>query len=358
MLLSIVLPVFNEQAVLPALIDELLPVLDSLEQTTGFHFDYELIFVDDGSKDETPQLLQYYANLYPCIRVLQFSRNFGQQCAITAGLDVAEGDAVLVMDADLQDPPHLIPSMLRKWLEGFDVVSTRKISRDGETLRKRWTATAFYKLMQKTVDERMPAEVGDFRLFSRGAVDAIRAFREQHRFMRGIVAWLGLKEYILPFERPARAAGETKYSTLKLLQLAWTAISSFSALPLKLSLYGGLMLTTLGIAYSCYAVYVALFVSTTAPGWSSLICFQLLFNGATLVAIGLVGDYVGRIFEESKRRPLYVIAETTNCDRTRTPQRSVFLNRQSYPSFCEQRATLQDGTEPFDAASRRTREAA
>lgn len=327
MLLSVVLPVFNEQAVLPALIDELLPVLDAMGANLGIECDYEMIFVDDGSKDETPQMLHYYANLYPQIRVLQFSRNFGQQCAITAGLDVARGDAVLVMDADLQDPPQLIPTMLSQLLKGFDVVSTRKTSRDGETLRKRWTATAFYKLMQKTVDERLPAEVGDFRLFSRGAVDAIRAFREQHRFMRGIVAWLGLKEYILPFERPARAAGKTKYSTLKLLQLAWTAISSFSALPLKLSLYGGLLLTSLGIAYSCYAVYVALFVSTTAPGWSSLICFQLLFNGATLVAIGLVGDYIGRIFEESKNRPLYVIAETTNCEMIRSPQRSIFLNR-------------------------------
>ncbi|XZE33945.1 glycosyltransferase family 2 protein [Pirellulaceae bacterium SH501] len=358
MLLSVVLPVFNEQAVLPALIDELLPVLDSLEQTTGIDCDYELIFIDDGSKDETPQLLRYYANLYPQIRVLQFSRNFGQQCAITAGLDVAKGDAVLVMDADLQDPPQLIPTMLNKHFEGFDVVSTRKTSRDGESFRKKWTATAFYKLMQKTVDERLPAEVGDFRLFSRGAVDAIRAFREQHRFMRGIVAWLGLKECILPFERPARAAGETKYSTLKLLQLAWTAISSFSALPLKISLYGGLILTSLGIAYSFYAVYVALFVSTTAPGWSSLICFQLLFNGATLVAIGLVGDYVGRIFEESKRRPLYVIAETANCETLLAPQRSIYLNRHSSAPHCELPTNLLNSSRSSSDFSRHTREVA
>ncbi|XZE45553.1 glycosyltransferase family 2 protein [Pirellulaceae bacterium SH467] len=333
MLLSVVLPVYNEQAVLPALIDHLLPVLDSIREPTGQPIDYELIFVDDGSRDETPHLLRYYGDLFPQIRILQFSRNFGQQAAITAGLDVAQGDAVLVMDADLQDPPALIPAMLSKLLEGFDVVSTRKTTREGETLRKRWTATAFYKLMQRTVDERLPAEVGDFRLFSRGAVEAIRAFREQHRFMRGLVAWLGLRECVLPFERPARAAGETKYSTLKLMQLAWTAISSFSALPLKLSLYGGMLLTTLGIVYSFYAVYVALFVSTTAPGWSSLICFQLLFNGATLMAVGLVGDYVGRIFEESKRRPLYVVAETTNCTELPHAPRSVYLHRAA-PYHC------------------------
>ncbi|AMV32098.1 hypothetical protein VN12_08245 [Pirellula sp. SH-Sr6A] len=338
MLLSVVLPVYNEQAVLPALIDHLLPVLDSIDEPNGRPIDYELIFVDDGSRDETPHLLRYYADLYPSIRVLQFSRNFGQQAAITAGLDVAQGDAVLVMDADLQDPPSLIPAMLSHLHEGFDVVSTRKTTREGETLRKRWTATAFYKLMQKTVDERLPPEVGDFRLFSRGAVEAIRAFREQHRFMRGLVAWLGLRECVLPFERPARAAGETKYSTLKLMQLAWTAISSFSALPLKLALYGGMLLTTLGIAYSFYAVYVALFVSTTAPGWSSLICFQLLFNGATLMAVGLVGDYVGRIYEESKRRPLYVIAETTNCTELPHIARSAYLRRAS----CFQRPPISE----------------
>ncbi len=319
MLLSVVLPVYNEQAVLPVLMQHLEPVLSSLP------CDYEILFVDDGSRDGTPQLLRGLAQENEKVRFLRFSRNFGQQAAITAGLDSAQGDVVLVMDADLQDPPSLIPLMLDKILEGYDVVSTRKASREGETFWKKTTATLFYEFMRRNIDERLPAEVGDFRMFTRGAVDAINAFREQHRFMRGIVAWLGLKEHILSFERPARAAGETKYSTSKLVKLAWTAISSFSVLPLKFALYAGLLLTFLGTMYSMYAVYAAIFIPNTAPGWSSLMCFQLLFNGATLTAVGLVGDYVGKVFEESKRRPLYVVSESINFE-SRTPvQRAVYL---------------------------------
>ena len=320
MLLSIVLPVYNEQEVLPALFQVLPPVLARIG------CEYELIFIDDGSRDKTRNILNEEAERDSRVKVLGFSRNFGQQAAITAGLDFANGDAVVVMDADLQDPPELLESMVEQFKQGFDVVSTQRIARDGESIFKKVTASAFYSFMQKAVDERLPPQCGDFRLFSRGAVQAIRKFREQHRFMRGLVAWLGLRETIIRFHRPARAAGETKYSPIKLAKLAWTAISSFSAMPLKACLLAGLLLTVFGIGYSLYAVYAAIFVTTTAPGWSSIVCFQLLFNGATLTAVGLVGDYVGRIYDETKQRPLYVLGDSVNIQSSGCANRVVWIN--------------------------------
>jgi len=320
MLLSIVLPVYNEQEVLPALFAALPPVLERIG------CEYELIFVDDGSRDGTRSILNEQAAKDERIKVLAFSRNFGQQAAITAGLDFAGGDAVVVMDADLQDPPELLETMIEQFKKGFDVVSTQRISRDGESVFKRATASAFYSFMKKAVDERLPAQCGDFRLFSRGAVHAIRKFREQHRFMRGLVAWLGLRETIVRFHRPARAAGETKYPPWKLVKLAWTAVSSFSAMPLRICLSAGIALTLFGLAYSVYAIYAAIFIKSTAPGWSSLVCFQLLFNGATLTAVGLVGDYVGRIYDEAKQRPLYVLGDSVNVDSSGCANRVVWIN--------------------------------
>ena len=306
MLLSIVIPVFNEEEVLPSLFSALLPILTAME------YPFELVFIDDGSRDQTRRILTEASFTDPRIKVLCFSRNFGHQAAITAGLDFAEGDAVVVMDADLQDPPELLPEMLKAYEQGFEVVSAQRVSRDGESLIKRGTAAMFYSLMQHAIDKRLSPQVGDFRLFSRTAVQALRRFREQHRFMRGLVAWLGLKEVIIPFQRGPRVAGTTKYPFWKMVRFAWTAISSFSALPLKLSLYGGLMMTACGIAYCFYVIYEVLFLKTTVQGWSSLVCLQVIFNGAILTAVGLVGDYVARIYEESKGRPLYVLDGMTN----------------------------------------------
>lgn len=306
MLLSLVFPVFNEEDALPSLLAELAPVLDALD------CEHEIIFVDDGSRDATRALLLNVAAHDPRIKVLGFSRNFGHQAAITAGLDFASGDAVVVMDADLQDPPELLPEMLVLYRQGYDVVSAQRVSREGEGLFKRATAALFYGLMRRAVDSRLQAQVGDFRLFSRAAVTAIRGLREQHRFMRGMVAWLGLREAVIPFRRPPRVAGTTKYPAWKMARFAWTAISSFSALPLKLSLAAGLCLTAFGLIYSSWVLYEALVLRTTVRGWSSLICLQLLFSGAILTALGLVGDYVARIYEEIKGRPLYVVTEAIN----------------------------------------------
>jgi len=319
MFLSVVLPVYNEQDVLPALFPHLLPVLESLRM------EFEVIFVNDGSTDATQSILEQYAQNDSRIKLLRFSRNFGQQAGITAGLDFARGDAIVVMDADLQDPPELIPIMLENLSKGFDVVSTRKISRYGETYCKRKTASLFYQLMRSTVDERLPPEVGDFRMFSRGAVIAIKQFREQHRFMRGLVAWLGLNECILPFERPARVAGETKYSSIKLAKLAWTAISSFTALPLKLPFYAGVVLLLSGVVFSVYTFVAGLLTQQSLSAWSWLVSLQLVVHGITLAAIGLLGDYVGRIYDEAKQRPLYVIADGKNIAHDSPQSRTVWI---------------------------------
>src|SRR5258708_1120012 len=219
MLLSVVIPVFNEALTLPIMIERLGKALCDL--------DWEVIFINDGSRDSSLDVLEMAAMMDRRVKVLSFPRNFGHQAAITAGLDFAQGDAVVVMDADLQDPPEILPQMVELFEDGYDVVSPKRVVREGETWFKCWTATLFYRLMARMADRRLVADVGDFRLFSRRAVLAIRSFREQHRFMRGLVAWLGLKEAVLPFERQPRAAGKTKYPLIKMMRFAWTAVSSF-----------------------------------------------------------------------------------------------------------------------------------
>lgn len=311
MLISIVVPVFNEVEAVP----KLLLAVRRVMAETGYS--YELIIVDDGSADGTTEVLKHAAAEDSQVKALFFSRNFGHQAAITAGLDYASGDAVAVMDADLQDPPDLLPEMVKLLEQGYDVVSAQRITRDGESAMKRLTATIFYWVMRKMVDERIQPEVGDFRLFSRRAIIAIRQLREQHRFMRGMVAWLGLKEVILPFHRQARVAGTTKYSTWKMIRFAWTAISSFSALPLRLSVFLGLFVAAVGAGYAVYSIFAEVVLKATVPGWTSLVCLNIIFSGVTLIAIGLLGEYVARIYEEAKGRPLYVIADSANVDADR-----------------------------------------
>ena len=306
MFLSIVVPVYNELDALPLLLLSVKRVM------SGTDHQYEIVLVDDGSNDGTSKALKQAAANDFHIKVLFFSRNFGHQAAITAGLDLALGDAVVVMDADLQDPPELLPEMVTLLEQGYDVVSAQRISRGGDGVFKRATAKLFYWLIQKMVDERIHPEVGDFRMFSRRAIAAIRQLREQHRFIRGMVAWLGLREVILPYHRSARVAGQTKYPTWKMIRFAWTAVSSFSALPLRLSVFLGLFVALCGVGYAVYSIFAAFVLKITVPGWTSLVCLNIIFSGATLVAIGLVGEYVARIYEEAKGRPLYVIADSIN----------------------------------------------
>lgn len=325
LLLSVVIPVYNEAAVLASAFKALQAVLEKMECR------YELIFVDDGSADASLAILSQAALADPRIKVLVFSRNFGHQAAITAGLDFASGDAVVVMDADLQDPPEILPDMVRLFCQGYDIISAQRVSREGDGIFKRATASLFYKLMSSAFDRLVP-EVGDFRLYSRASIVALRTFREQHRFIRGMAAWMGLKEAVIPFNRRPRAAGETKYPTWKMIRFAWTAISSFSALPLRLTLLFGLALTGIGFAYLIYVIYAALVLKITSPGWASLVALQVTFSGAMLVAIGLVGDYIARIYEESKHRPLYILDRAVNVSPSTNPERAIVLPLRRLPS--------------------------
>jgi dolichol-phosphate mannosyltransferase len=306
MILSIIIPIYNEAQAIPQLLSALQFVLSKLT------CDHEIVFVDDGSTDESLLMLERLANRDSRLKILAFPRNFGHQAAITAGLDFAEGDAVVVMDADLQDPPDVLARMLELYTEGYDVVSAQRVQREGDGYFKRFTARCFYWLMKTMVDERLPPEVGDFRLFSREALVAVRSFREQHRFVRGLVSWLGLREAIVPFERPCRVAGKTKYPLYRMLRFAWTAISSFSAIPLRISTVFGLSLCLGAVIYFIYAVYLQLVIRVAIPGWTSIVALQCLFSGVTLLGLGLVGDYVARIYEESKNRPLYVVSRVVN----------------------------------------------
>jgi dolichol-phosphate mannosyltransferase len=287
---------------------------------------WEVIFVDDGSTDETLTILEHAALEDGRIKLLRFSRNFGHQAAVTAGLDFADGDAVVVMDADLQDPPELLPRMLDLFEQGYEVVSPQRISREAETWFKRLTARLFYRALSRLADQPLAPDVGDFRLFSRRAVLAIRTLREQHRYMRGIVAWLGLKEAIIPFERRARAAGHTNYGLLKMLRFAWTGVSSFSAFPLRISIGAGCLLSCAGFLYLARVMYLALFTTTLVPGWASVVALQCAFSGMILLALGAIGDYVARTYEETKDRPLYVVTETCNIPEPRRTARAVILD--------------------------------
>jgi glycosyltransferase involved in cell wall biosynthesis len=320
MLLSIVIPVLNEA-------ENISPILNRIRKSLS-GFNWELIFVDDGSTDNSPAIIRYAAATDRRVRLLEFTRNFGHQAAVTAGLDFADGDAVVVMDGDLQDPPELLPQMITLFRQGYDVVSPRRSSRMGENVLKRWTAAAFYRCMSYLMGQRLTLDVGDFRLFSRRALLAIRSMREQHRFLRGMSSWLGLKEIVILFERPARAGGQTKYSSLKMLRFAWTAITSFSALPLRLSMTAGAIISGLGFLYLLKVFYLALFTHTLVPGWASVVGLQCAFSGMVLLALGIAGDYIARTYEESKLRPLYVVADGCNVAYPRQlPQRSIILSQ-------------------------------
>ncbi len=318
MLLSIVIPVLNEAQTLPLLLDRL---RDTLQEKN-----WEVIFVDDGSQDATPNLLAREALRDQRIKLLRFSRNFGHQAAVTAGLDFANGDAVVVMDADLQDPPDVLPRMLALFDQGYDIVSPQRNTREGETWFKRWTAKVFYKVLSRMADQPLTPNVGDFRLFSRRAVLAIRSLREQHRYLRGMVAWLGLREAILLFDRKPRAAGVTHYPLLKMVRFAWTAVTSFSAFPLRISIAAGCALSGAGFIYLLRVMYLAMWTTKLVPGWASVVALQCVFSGMILLALGAIGDYVGRNYEEAKQRPLYVVSELRNIAETQMIQpRAVIL---------------------------------
>lgn len=325
MLVSIVIPLFNEEASLPLLLERLAQTVKKLDKGT----EYEILLINDGSRDRTGQLLAQAANNHPSLRVIGLCRNFGHQIAVTAGLDAAQGDAVIVMDADLQDPPELIFPMLELYALGYDVVSPQRTKRVGESWLKKVTAQAFYTLMRSWVDPRLVPQVGDFRLYSRRAVVAMRGLRERHRFLRGMVAWIGLKEALLPFERAPRAAGETKYPFHKMFRFAWMAITSSSSAPLRVVSSVGWTLAGASIAALLSLLYLGATGSTWANGITFLAAYQGILAGGLLVAIGLVGDYLARVYEESKGRPIYIVGETMNLAKLPQPENAIWLPPQS-----------------------------
>ena len=303
-ILSVVVPLYNEQEVLPETYRRLKAVMDSIGGS------YEVIMVNDGSRDRTAEMAKDLCRENPSFKLLNFSRNFGHQTAITAGMDYASGQAIVVIDADLQDPPEIIPDMLAKWEEGYEVVYGKRISRKGETFFKTFTARTFYRLLNKLTDVKIPTDVGDFRLIDAKVKEALLRIPEHNRYVRGLISWLGFRQTAVEFVREARFAGETKYPLRKMLKLAVDGITSFSYKPLKVSIGIGTFLSAFSLIFALTVVLLRAFdISTMEPGWASLMVVMLFFFGIVLVMLGIMGEYIGRVFEEVKGRPLYIISE-------------------------------------------------
>ena len=299
--LSIVVPVYNEAAVLALFHARLLAVLTHLAVR------FELIYVDDGSTDGSSGVLDALRSSCPQVGVARLSRNFGKEHAMTAGLELVRGQAVVVIDADLQDPPELIASMLQAWRTGADVVNMRRTGRDGETLLKKATAHFFYRIINRLSDVPIPRDVGDFRLFSRRAVDAINRLPESNRFMKGLFAWIGYRQVTLDYPRQARAAGVSKWPYWRLWNFALEGITSFSTVPLRVASYVGFLSAFGAFVYALYFLVKTVFWGDPVKGFPTLIEFVLLLGGLQLMAIGIMGEYVGRLYMESKRRPIYLL---------------------------------------------------
>jgi glycosyltransferase involved in cell wall biosynthesis len=301
-LLTIVVPAFNEQEVLPAFHARLAPVLDALEMEA------EVLYVNDGSGDGTLSVIRSLRAQDPRIAVLDLSRNFGKEIAMTAGLEHARGDAVVIIDADLQDPPELIPELVLRWREGWDMVYAQRDERLGETLLKKVTARWFYRLMQRVGRVRIPENVGDFRIMSRRAVDSLLRFREQHRFMKGLFAWIGYPQKAIPYQRDPRFAGRTKWDYWRLWNFALDGITSFTTTPLKWATYLGLLTAFGSFAYAVVIILQKLLYGNPVKGYPSLMVVVLFLGGVQLVFLGIIGEYLGRMFDETKGRPLYFVS--------------------------------------------------
>jgi dolichol-phosphate mannosyltransferase len=297
----------NEEAVLPLLRQQMTKIQDALVCSV------ELILVDDGSTDQTYAMMNDWAAADASVKLIALSRNFGHQVAITAGMDASSGDAVVIMDADLQDPPSLIPAMISEYCEGYDVVYGQRTEREGETWFKRATASVFYRFMRRFVDRRLPADTGDFRLISRRVVESLRRIREHDRFVRGIVAWVGFPQKALPYRRAGRAAGTTKYPLMRMFSLAFDAVISASNLPLRLVLWGGAVACTLSFALLVRTMLGYLWDPYGgALGWAAIAGLTGWFGGAILFAIGILGIYVSKIHTEVRGRPLYLVRHSVN----------------------------------------------
>ncbi len=301
--LSVVVPVYNERPVLPLLVERLQLVLSSLD------INYELVMVDDGSRDGSGQYLVDLAIASPTIKAIRLTRNFGKEAALTAGIAEASGDAVIVIDADLQDPPELIPDMLQAWQDGADVVCMKRRTRAGETAAKRLSAHLFYRLLNRISSVNIPEDTGDFRLMSRQAVDALNQLTERNRYMKGLFSWIGLPTQIIEYDRAPRAAGISKWNYFGLSKLAFEGITSFSVVPLRLTMMAGLLTALAGILFAIWIVAKTVVLGEPVQGYPSIISLMTFLGGVQLISIGLVGEYVGKAYLEAKQRPVYLIRD-------------------------------------------------
>ncbi|MFC5704365.1 glycosyltransferase family 2 protein [Cohnella faecalis] len=323
--LSVVVPMYNEEEVIETTYRRLSDVLESLGET------YEIIFVNDGSRDRTADIVHGICASDSRVKLVDFSRNFGHQIAVTAGMDYSSGRTVVLIDADLQDPPEIIKDMVERWREGYDVVYGKRIARKGETWFKKTTAAMFYRLLRSMTSVNIPVDTGDFRLMDRKVCDALCEMRERSRFIRGMVSWAGFRQASVEYVREERFAGETKYPLRKMIKLSLDAITSFSTKPLKFAGILGFLLSAAGFIYLLIVLYQRLFTETTQKGWTSLIIISLFFHGITLSLLGVLGEYIGRTYEESKRRPLYLVSEKVNFESGAVADRAEETRAKSDP---------------------------
>lgn len=298
---SIIVPVFNEEIVIIETYKRLKQVMDSIKE------DYELVFINDGSKDSTCDLITNLHKKDPKVKLIDFSRNFGHQIAISAGMEYATGDAIIIIDADLQDPPEVIPEMIQKWKEGCDIVHGKRIKRKGETYFKKITAYLFYRILKSLTNFEVPTDTGDFRLISKNVCETIKQLGEKSRYMRGLISWVGYNQCFVEYVREERFAGETKYPLRKMIAFAMDAITSFSYKPLRVASYIGFTFSAISFLYFIYVIYLRLFTNKTIVGWTSLLAVNLFSFGILFIILGIIGEYVGRIYEEAKNRPLFIV---------------------------------------------------
>lgn len=315
---SIIIPMFNEEEV----ITETYRRLTAVMQTLGER--YELLFVNDGSRDRTERIVEQICQQDSCVRMLNFSRNFGHQIAISAGMDYAEGQAIVIIDADLQDPPEVIIHMIDKWKEGYDVVFGKRLERKGEGLFKKITAHLFYRTLKSLTSFDIPVDAGDFRLIDRKVCDVMKSLSEKNRYVRGLVSWIGFRQSHVEYVREERWAGVTKYPLKKMIRFAMDAITSFSYKPLKIATYLGFTLSGLAFLYLMIVMGQRIFTNSTIPGWTSIVAVNLFFNGIMLVILGMIGEYIGRIYDEIKGRPLYIVRNQVGYDNRQVGQSELY----------------------------------
>jgi len=301
--ISIIVPVYNEQEVLEEFNKRLISVISNINHN------FEVIYVDDGSKDKTNEIIDNFQRSENIIVYLKLSRNFGKEIAMTAGIDYAKGDAAIIIDSDLQDPPELIPELIKKWEQGYDVVYARRKKRIGETYLKKITASIFYLFMSKVGKINMPRDTGDFRLLGKQALESVRQFREQHRFMKGLFCLIGFRQKEVLYDRDPRFSGKTKWNYLKLWDFAIEGITSFTIMPLKIAMYFGFLVAMGSLLYGAFIVFRTLIFGNPVPGYPSIIVIILFLGGVQLITTGILGEYLGRTFNETKKRPLYFISE-------------------------------------------------